>query len=101
MFNIQKLIDKANNDSLKEQTGHVYQVWDDGEITSQKSGRLFGQRTIHCLRPAITKDIDKSIKWPHVTGKNGFAFVVSSDAVSIRNALADLAICNIQALKGY
>lgn len=36
MIDIQKLIDNANDDSLKEQMGHVYQVWDDGEITMQK-----------------------------------------------------------------
>ena len=27
----------------------VYRVWEDGEITLEKGGDLFGQRTLHCV----------------------------------------------------
>lgn len=27
----------------------VYSVWEDGEITLEKGGELFGQRTLHCI----------------------------------------------------
>ena len=28
----------------------VYRVWEDGEITLEKGGELFGQRTLHMIR---------------------------------------------------
>jgi len=34
----------------REKEGMVYQVWEDGEITLQKGGRLFGLRTVHCIK---------------------------------------------------
>lgn len=29
----------------------VYSVWEDGEITLEKGGELFGLRTLHCTTP--------------------------------------------------
>lgn len=29
----------------------VYSVWEDGEITIEKGGSLFGQRNLHCVAP--------------------------------------------------
>ena len=33
--------------------GSVYQIWEDGEITSQKSGDLLWHRTLHPIRDGI------------------------------------------------
>lgn len=29
--------------------GMVYSVWEDGEVTLEKGGALFGQRNLHCM----------------------------------------------------
>ena len=38
---------------LAKQDGMVYQVWEDGEVTLQKSGDLLWRRTLHCIRPGM------------------------------------------------
>jgi len=40
----------AHDPSLLDREGHVCQVWEDGELTLQKSGSLLGQRTLHMIR---------------------------------------------------
>lgn len=44
-------VNALNNDDAPKQEGMVYQVWEDGEITLQKSGSLLWRRSLHCIVP--------------------------------------------------
>lgn len=35
----------------------VYSVWEDGEVTLEKGGDLFGRRNLHCIIPGNPKPI--------------------------------------------
>jgi len=91
---LQEMINKASNDSLSEQVGMVYQVWDEGEITLQKSGDLLWDRSLHYMKPAIK--VIEGINWPHVSGSHGYAFVDRDDAESIRERIRREAIIEIE-----
>lgn len=41
-----------------EGTDHVYEIWEDGELTSTKGGRLFRKRSLHRIQfPFLDEDI--------------------------------------------
>lgn len=40
------------HDPNAHQSSMVYSVWEDGEVTLEKGGELFGQRNLHCINPA-------------------------------------------------
>lgn len=42
----QQIIEEAD-------VGHVYEVWEDGELTSTKGGDLFRKRSLHQLVPPV------------------------------------------------
>ena len=68
--------------------GMVYQVWQDGEITLQKCGDLFGQRNLHCIDPAV-RNAPAGLVFPHKSGDNSYAFVANrEDAEEIRALVA-------------
>ena len=46
---LRALITAANQPELAEQDGMVYQVWNDGEVTLQKSGYLLWSRNLHLV----------------------------------------------------
>jgi hypothetical protein len=50
-------IAKHSNDELAKKEGHVTQVWSDAEVTSQKSGDLLGQRTLHTFSQPFIEGI--------------------------------------------
>lgn len=77
-----KQLDKPE---LRTRPGHVYEVWNDGEITLQKSGELYGLRTLHQLqKPAIPGDalgkVDKPVP---------VAVESSKEAYQLRQKLLD------------
>lgn len=39
---------------LRKQSGMVYEVWQDGEVTLTKSGELYGKRSLHQIAPPIS-----------------------------------------------
>lgn len=55
-----------------KQPGHVQQIWEDGEITSQKGGELLWQRTLHCWRPPITGIVKAELP---VSDINGHSYI--------------------------
>ena len=89
---LKKLILESNNDELSKLPGHVYQVWEDGEITLQKSGSLLWKRTLHSIVPGVAFKI--SSEWfPYQTGRDnihGYAFVTEENAYKIRKAILEL-----------
>ena len=75
---VQNCINTASMDNLAEQDGMVYQVWQDGEITLQKSGRLLNTRTLHTAEFGYTGLNIEGLVWPH-TNKAGNSFLYSDE----------------------
>jgi hypothetical protein len=80
------LANELNNDEAAKKPGMVYQVWEDGEITLQKSGELLWQRNLHCIVPGLRLPKDKpELTFPHKLNGHSYAFVNSEeDAQKIR-----------------
>jgi hypothetical protein len=75
----------CNKPELAEQTGMVYQVWEDGEITLQKSGSLLWQRSLHCIKYG-TPDKKVELLYPDKHG-HSYLFVTEQDANRISAAI--------------
>lgn len=73
-----------SKDELAKQDGMVYQVWQDGEITLQKSGDLLWQRNLHCIEMGINGFEVKGVEWPHTTNGNKFIFTDEAGAKAVR-----------------
>jgi len=84
---LQAAIVEESNDSLSKEPGMVYMVFEDGEVTLQKSGDLLWQRTLHCIVPGL-KDAMSPDLFPHKLNKHGYAFVTRDGAERIRALIA-------------
>ena len=73
---LQELIAKHHNQDLEKRPGMVYQIWEDGEITLQKSGNLLWRRSLHSIIPGKP---GVNIPMPVKTEKHSYACVASSD----------------------
>jgi hypothetical protein len=85
------LVRASHNPALAGEDGHVYQIWNDGELTSQKAGRLLWQRTLHTLCYPLAPKV--SFPMPTVySHKDGtsYAFVEHDAALQIRSLMARL-----------
>lgn len=75
--------------------GMVKQVWEDGEITCQKSGDLLWQRTLHSFQPGIRIE---GLQWPvdlcpvKDSETHSYAFIADEDEVPIREAFKETAL---------
>ncbi len=76
-----KLIEVAHNPDLAKEDDMVYQIWEDCEITLQKSGRLLWQRSLHTIVPGIPS---LNVLMPVVFKEHSYAFVTKEDAKTIR-----------------
>ena len=81
---LKELIAKHNKPELAKQAGHVTQVWDDGEVTSQKAGDLLWQRTLHCFEEGCGIKLYLKDLFPEQTNGNGYVFTDSVGAYEIR-----------------
>lgn len=81
---------KADNEQLSKEHGMVHQVWQDGEITCQKSGDLLWQRSLHCFAPPVLRATELGLMFPHRHGGNSYAWVTSEDAHTIRSMIVQL-----------
>ena len=84
---LRAFIESKHRPELAEQPGMVYQVWEDGELTLQKSGELLWQRTLHQISgPVITGW--QAVSMPCQYGPHGFVTVASKeDAEQVRQAM--------------
>jgi len=89
---IQAKVMEYSEPELAQQTGSVYQLWSDGEITLQKSGSLLGLRFLHQIMPSIGSGINLVDFFPEKShaGKYGFAYMTREHAEEIRNMMAQL-----------
>lgn len=40
--------------AILKENDHVYEIWEDGELTLTKCGSLYGQRGLHQIRPPFS-----------------------------------------------
>lgn len=69
----------------------VYSVWEDGEITLEKGGEIFGKRNLHQIYPPLADNagVPKSFM-PIRDGLYSRAYVANEQAaLTIRNAIAE------------
>ena len=87
LASIHELIELAHNPELAEASGHVYQIWEDGEITSQKCGDLLWHRTLH----RVVGGIDGlKLTMPAEHGVHCYAFLTEADAYEIGRQIVNL-----------
>lgn len=69
----------------------VYSVWEDGEITLEKGGELFGLRNLHQMEPPLLDNAAVPISFmPVQDGKHARAYVIDREAaLTLRNAIAE------------
>lgn len=87
MKTLKELIDEHNHPELAKESGHVYQVWGDGEVTLTKSGDLLGRRGLHCMDMAITPEWAADIL-PEESNGNTFMYTDELGARAIRVRIA-------------
>ncbi len=89
MTDLATLITSHNHPELAEIDGDmVYQVWEDGEITLTKAGRLLGQRGLHMIEGGrVDKAVDPNL-FPNVTKQNhGFIYTDDKGSQAVRQAI--------------
>lgn len=88
-MNLEELIQHHSKPELAKLHGMVYQVWEDGEITLQKSGDLLWHRSLHCIAPGITAKAVSVDLFPHHTGarEHGYIFTDQQGAEAVRIAI--------------
>jgi hypothetical protein len=71
--------------------GMVWQVWEDGEITLQKCGKLLWQRTLHSIfSPLVTNKVPLETMPEQYSEKHGFTYVKDEkEAQEVRRAIED------------
>lgn len=84
---IEKLAEELNDEALSKEPGMVCQLWQDGEITLQKSGELLWQRTLHQSVPQ--KLSNSPIKLKYSSGENSYVFVTQENAYRVRAMMGD------------
>lgn len=89
---LRDLILSHHQPELAEETGHVRQIWEDGEITMQKSGELLWQRNLHCMLPGEPAVAQLDV-FPAGTnnGKHAYIFTDAHGTRIVRAALFELA----------
>ena len=75
---LKQLIASKHKPELAAKPGMVYQIWEEGEITLQKSGDLLWRRNLHMIEPGITTVFTKNIM-PVQMERNGYAFIESKE----------------------
>lgn len=87
---LQNLINLYSDDSQADvEGGHVYQVWQDGEVTLQKCGSLLWQRNLHMIYPGFN-GFDAGCEWPHKSGSNKYIYTTEEGAKTIHRAIAEM-----------
>lgn len=81
---VKALIAEHSNDELSKEEGMVYQVWEDGEITLQKSGSLLWQRNLHCTSMGYDRKLPIEL-FPHQNASgHGYMFSTREGCEAIR-----------------
>ncbi len=91
MHPAEKLARELHNVEHSQKPGMVYQVWQDGEITLQKSGDLLWQRNLHMIAPPPAHFVS-GLKFPETSGSNSFAFVGTKEEAERVRSLVEVKV---------
>ena len=72
---LKQLFNLYNNYELTLQNNHVYTLYSDGELTSQKGGCLYKQRSEHIIKYGFDKSLDPNL-FPIKTVDNKFGYII-------------------------
>lgn len=92
---IKEDIMESDNPDLAKNSS-VTQLWNDGEITSQKAGGLLWQRTLHNIHPGID---GINIDMPHKHDNYSYIFCTGEDAKRIREKMLEYKMNNFNRLE--
>jgi hypothetical protein len=88
-----------HDENAIKQPGHVYEVWEDGEITLTKSGELYGLRNLHMIQPGL----NRSLPWDSLPLKNTrhsrIATLSEATAVKARDLIRKLDVDEYHGLR--
>lgn len=85
---LKALINEHDKPELAEVEGMVYQVWNDGEVTIQKSGSLLNQRHLHCTVDGRPDKAVPADTFPTVTSSGyGFIYTDGVGALAVSKAI--------------
>jgi hypothetical protein len=90
MATLEELIALHNKPHLADADAMVYQVWDDGEITLQKSGSLLWQRSLHSISQGNPKKRQDRYLFPEIFNDYGYLFTDKEGAEAINKFIMDL-----------
>lgn len=68
-----------HNPSVTTTGEMVYSVWEDGEITLEKGGNLFGQRNLHCIAFGNPSKALPFQEFPEQNSQHGRIFVIDHE----------------------
>jgi len=89
LLELRDFILDRNDDELAKSDGHVCQVWEDGEISLQKSGDLLWRRNLHTMKLGFVQSVPLDA-FPFVSGNHAYAFVTKDGADEIRAKIAEV-----------
>jgi hypothetical protein len=76
----------AFDDPTAKEQQMVYRVWEDGEITLEKGGELFGQRSLHMIRPGYGSVSPELMPHMNYSGTHGYLFAVNRETAEAASA---------------
>lgn len=88
---LKELIAEHNNPELAKRPGMVRQIWQDGEITCQKSGELLWHRNLHCFVPGQYKFPAELMPIRDSNPAQGYAFITEASQGILLAAMAEYA----------
>ncbi len=88
---IKEVIDQSHDPSLinpdESPNGNtIFHIYSDGEITQQKGGKAYGQRSEFSYQYSVGKKIPKEM-FPLYRNDYGYAIVTYEDALKIRELI--------------
>lgn len=79
----------AHNTQL-EKCDHVYHLYNDGEITMEKGGDLYGRRNRHIYSNGCRSIAQKGFRFPIPAGNNSYALLTREECIAFRTEMIDL-----------
>lgn len=68
------------------ENSHVYEIWEDGELTLQKCGSLYNQRNLHMINFAFPHTLPISLFPEELTNSSGHACIAVNNDVEAKAA---------------
>jgi hypothetical protein len=84
-----RIFELNNDDLARVKCSHVYQIWEDGEITLQKCGPLLWARHLHMMQYGEPSKAIALENFPHRHGEHGYAYVTKEGADEIRKLILE------------